>query len=271
MPRWPEFSGEGSDKYEKKTIYESRTFGGEDLQSYEKIFDFNRNELEGMVVLDLGAGLENKFANGLKEAGIDADIISVSPDYADEGAASNARRPHAPDPFFHPLDAAKQAIKWKLQIGTEFRKTHKNLVAAIGQQLPFRDGSFEREYALHVFEHIPFSLEGEARQVFLLEMARVLRPGGFAKVGPFLENNFPWILMEKFIRSLELQEKLKGLHVSIEKDDIKGKWLAKKVSNISGFPQEDLGEIEVDAKEIGAYNLLIKKERVIGKSLESAT
>jgi len=70
--------------YIQRTIDSSWPPEGRDLSTYERELLFDKRELEGKVVLDLGAGLEAKFAKQLKEAGIKAEVISLSPDFIEE-------------------------------------------------------------------------------------------------------------------------------------------------------------------------------------------
>jgi SAM-dependent methyltransferase len=64
------------------------------------------------------------------------------------------------------------------------------------RRLPFRDGSFDAVYSMGTIEHFPDP------ETALLEMHRVLRPGGRAVVGvpnrwdPFLRPLFAWVLQK---------------------------------------------------------------------------
>ena len=55
--------------------------GGRGIATYEKQLMFDRKDLEGKKILDLGAGPEVKFAKELGESGINAEVISLSPDF----------------------------------------------------------------------------------------------------------------------------------------------------------------------------------------------
>jgi ubiquinone/menaquinone biosynthesis C-methylase UbiE len=128
--------------------------GGRNLNTYEANLGFKRRELEGLKVLDLGAGPQIKFSEELKTAGIKADVISFSPDFLNEKYVLKARG-----------------------VNSEAK-----LVAGLGQKMPFADESFDRVMCLNVYDHLP------TREDFLkmiLEIIRVLKDQGAAHIGPF--------------------------------------------------------------------------------------
>ncbi|HEX9664784.1 MAG TPA: hypothetical protein VGA49_03075, partial [Patescibacteria group bacterium] len=55
--------------------------GGRGLAEYEAELLILRGELRGKIVLDLGCGCTEKFAREIHQAGINCQVISVSPDY----------------------------------------------------------------------------------------------------------------------------------------------------------------------------------------------
>jgi len=80
---------------------------------------FNRTELEGLSVLDLGAGSRARFAKELAESGVNARVISLSPDFSTRLYSRPAREGHPQG----------------------------KLLAALGEKLPFPDNSFDRVFA----------------------------------------------------------------------------------------------------------------------------
>lgn len=98
------------------------------------------------MVLDLGSGPTSRFARELKDAGINATVIALSPDYATE----------------------KHAKKVK-----EANHTGHH-VAAIGQELPFPNNTFDFVLVFHTYYHVPIGEEN----IFFNEAQRVLKPGG---------------------------------------------------------------------------------------------
>jgi ubiquinone/menaquinone biosynthesis C-methylase UbiE len=139
---------------------------GRGIDDYERFLAFKRNSLEGKVVLDLGAGPEARFARDMKEAGIKADVISMSPDYADEKQRK----------FLQP--SRKEKIK--AFVGGRLPESPL-VVAGIAEQLPFGDESFDE--VLSLFAVTTYSLENYPR--WLPEAIRVLKDGGTFRVGPF--------------------------------------------------------------------------------------
>ncbi|HTH71760.1 MAG TPA: class I SAM-dependent methyltransferase [Candidatus Pristimantibacillus sp.] len=128
--------------------------GGRPVADYERLLGFDRSELEGKTVLDLGAGPELKFARELHDAGSTAQVVSLSPDFADERHYTRARRAHP---------------EGVMSTGT-------------GNNLPFPDGIFDRVYALRVMDHLP--RDETSFFGFLQEVGRVLADNGEARLGP---------------------------------------------------------------------------------------
>jgi len=125
--------------------------GGRSLEEYERKLMFSRDELAGKVVLDLGAGPTLRFANEIEASGVDAKVISLSADFSDE--------------------------KYR---GTAQEHSNGAVVAGLAQALPFKDGSFDEIFGLHIAEHL---LTEDIRRAALHEVARVLKGGGTARIG----------------------------------------------------------------------------------------
>lgn len=125
----------------------SQPKGGRGLAKYEDLLQFKRRDLRGKRVLDLGAGPEGKFARELAESGINATVVSLSPDL----------------------------------IYPEYRlKVAKPALAALGQTLPFADETFDRIFSLNVIPHL---LSKDSYLVFIREVARILKKNGIARIG----------------------------------------------------------------------------------------
>lgn len=162
--------------------------GGRNLSTYETQLLFNRHELEGKTVLDLGAGPEVKFAKELRQSGINATVVELSPDFIKAEHAQRAQ---------------------KSMPGT-------NLVAGLGQALPFEDESFDRIFAFHVDEHI-------TREVFLeiiSEMGRVIEKGGQAKLGPTHDIPGEWQPYQAILNNKILMDKLNNYGIEVVKEPI---------------------------------------------------
>ncbi len=119
---------------------------------------FDRQDLKGKTVLDLGAGPDARLASGLHEAGITDRVVSLSPDFVMPRHYKRAREKHP--------DGA--------------------MVAGVGQALPFKDGSFDAVMALHVEDH----LSAEGAIAMAREIGRVLAPGGVGRVGPIIAEDY---------------------------------------------------------------------------------
>lgn len=176
-----------SDDYGIHGITESGE--GRPLEAYIKEFNIELSELTGKRILDLGAGLENNFAEELEKGKIGAEVISLSPDFSNKNISEQTR-------------AASPGGK---------------LVAGLGSALPFADESFDRIYALHVYEHIKTR---EALYGTLEEMIRTLRPEGVAKMGPFYDiPNYPGYF-EEFSENEVLKEILAKYNATFGKEDV---------------------------------------------------
>lgn len=126
--------------------------GGRGLEIYEKALGFKRKELEGKTVLDLGSGILEKFSRELAAEKIDANVVSLNPDYIAEEYRKRI----------------KQLPDWQ-----------KMSVAGLGEELPFKNGSFDFVFALSSitdWAHDPAKI--------CAEIVRVLKDGGSAHIGP---------------------------------------------------------------------------------------
>ncbi len=123
------------------------------LADYLGKFDLSEDELRGKKVLDIGSSVQAKFASEARDKGI--EVISLNPEFASE------------------------------RIGMKMSMREKGLagVAALAQELPFPDNTFDREVSLHgVPGYLP-EFVSEYRLAFQ-EMIRTLKPGGEAKLFP---------------------------------------------------------------------------------------
>ena len=146
-------------KRAKDSIDHAKGYKDVGLEALVEGLNLSPTEVEdfrGKRILDLGAGAHLQFARGLEKAGINADVVSLSPAFADK--------------------YWREAMKG--------RKESDMLVAAMGEQLPFADESFDRIVSDDVLEH----LHTHKRYIlFLKEVVRVLAPKGLAYLGPAAE------------------------------------------------------------------------------------
>lgn len=131
------------------------------LEEYEHEFCFSREELKGKTILDLGSGTTDKFAREVKQAGIDAKVVSLSPDLHTSYGARSSREKVAPD--------------WKIRG-----------VAAIAQQLPFKDNSFDM--ILGAYSVTYYATTEKDVNAYVREIKRVLKKGGEARLVPVYDN-----------------------------------------------------------------------------------
>jgi len=149
---------------------------GRGLSDYERLLDFNRQDLIGKIVLDLGSGRNENFSRDLISQNIKSTVISLNPEYQNEKKRKNV----------------SNLSDWQ-----------KNSVAGEGGALPFKDESFDQ--VLGVYSVSRFSepcylnwadeiqdMHSKLRQRdkeeslrWLTEISRVLKPGGQARLFPF--------------------------------------------------------------------------------------
>ncbi len=149
--------------------------GGRNLEEYENLLGFKRSDLANKNVLDLGCGPELKLARELKNS----QVTSFSPDLIFREHRKNV-----------PIDL-------------------KNIVGGIGQNLPFKDETFDYVLASHLLEHIsdlPLILE---------EVGRVLVNGGKAIFGPATYD-----LAEDLDENEDLKLSLEKMNVSLKLEEI---------------------------------------------------
>ncbi len=131
----------------------SITYADRPLSGYERNLDFEASAIKnGSRILDLGSGEELSFASDLIALDKNLEIYCLSPCFGDKKY----------------LEKAKNACP------------EANVVSAFGQKMDcFQDSIFDYVFCLHVIEHV-------SRRIFaniLLEICRVLKPGGIARVG----------------------------------------------------------------------------------------
>ena|SRR3989338_2606981 len=207
--------------------------GGRDLSIYEKTLNFDRHELDGKMILDLGAGPEVKFTRELKMAGINAEVMSLSPDFSEEKYSKKARE------VLHEGE----------------------LVAAIGQKLPFKNESFDRIFALHVL-HVREHVSEEAFFDIIQEAARTLKRGGQAKLGPML--NVPgmlgWLPYKAILSNETLKDYLDSQGVEVIKEDIP----------LTVIPRKKMRDMGGDFFYEQSFNIVLTKKKNELDTLESA-
>ena len=154
----------------RKDRFEDSYLSDRPFEAYEKIFSLTKEGLEGKTILDLGSGASEFFKRGVDERGIKANIVSMNPKLG-------------------PGDDQGERVR-KLS-------SKKNALAAIAEELPFKDESFDLILSLAA---VPLWLpvhEDDYAKAFR-EAARVLKSGGVIKFFPV--NSFTLRLAEKVLR-----------------------------------------------------------------------
>lgn len=196
---------------------------GRDLEVYESQLMFDRNELKGKTVLDLGAGPKLKLARTLKECGITDDVTSLSPDFRYSQYARQA-----------------QAVMPDAKI-----------VSDVGQKMSFDDKTFDIVLALHVCEHLNHKHFLET----ILEVGRVLRAGGKAIIGPTSDESFDpdeqiWRPYEAILQDKNIKDRFKEWGIGVEKVMIPGNIVERRrLINKHGIKYFESG-----------YNIVLKRE-----------
>lgn len=158
IPPVPRYSQEEY-KVAQDSISSSVPSMGRNVREYLLQLGIRREDLEGKQVLDLGAGSNLALERGLPKEGIHAHVISCSP-------------------------AFKEGKVWT-EHGTREPIDSKNVVAAMAEELPFSDNTFDTVVMFYVT--IYFNRDERMRDA-LTEIVRVLKPGGVAYIGPLLLN-----------------------------------------------------------------------------------
>lgn len=191
------------------------------------------------IILDLGSGPEARFRDELaiaaKEAGVTPlpQVVSVSLAYADPAIRQNL------------IDKSGSA---------------EGAVAADVEALPFKDGTFTKIVAVHLFTHLAEEkLAGAVREV-----ARVLAPNGTLVIVPVLapkqKEDFSFDLTDAEA------ENLKGRAMEDE-------WVRRSV-HLSGLVRQEFagkGKVMVTdlTPELGSETQLYKLRRITAKKHEA--
>lgn len=218
--------------YEQGTIeHQRQPEGGRGLSTYEQQLLFDKKELNGKKVLDLGAGPHLKFSVELAEAGIDADITSLSPDFSNKEYGETAR--------------------WIYPDG--------KIVAGVGQSLPFKKETFDRIFAFHVEEH----LGNKIFFGFIQEMARVLKDGGQATIGPIFEIPGEWAPHEQILEDEQLMKELNSYSIEVLKEPVPEEILpkARRKDSFNGAWYVSAYNIVLNKKENGVNSLKNTREK----------
>lgn len=133
---------------------------GYGLEIYQEVFGFKKEELRNSTVMDLGSGPTERFSEDVKKLNINCTVISVNPDYSHD--------------FW--LRQEVRSDQWG-----GVKPDNKGSVAAIGQELPFPDGTFKFVVALNSISlYSSATNDSVAATYWTKEVFRVLQPNGKA-------------------------------------------------------------------------------------------
>ena len=158
------------------------------IVGYEWMLKIDPRGLEG-TVLDLGSGTAETFSREMTELGI--NVISLNPHLVDPYNAQKAIegiRIEDRGPMFGSL-ATRSTIPWAGRS-----------VAGLAQELPFADNTFDTVLAVASSPHY---IPPEDYQISMQEVARVLKEGGTAHLGPVVEMYPSEFSEEVFLNELD--------------------------------------------------------------------
>lgn len=144
---------------------------------YENFLGFDTEDLRGESVLNIGCSLRGGFDKEM--AAIGADVHSMSPFFASEVGQEQAA-----------IHFAESTMgRWMRQI---FKKGKwPKLVAAVAEDLPFEDATFDRILALY---SVPLYSAAEKHPTVMSEIVRTLKDDGQAHLYPVSAKDLPGIL-----------------------------------------------------------------------------
>jgi SAM-dependent methyltransferase len=146
------------------------------LNDYLNDLDLTEADLANKTIVDIGIGRQNKFAKEVREKGIKAIIIGVSPDLENDTTRKiiDQADPARVKPNF---EKDKDTVPENL------------LIAAVGQMLPLQDESADLILALYSLSYYNMDVGSpEQASAWIEEVGRVLKKGGEARIAP----PYPW-------------------------------------------------------------------------------
>ncbi len=197
-----------------------------DIEDYEGYLGFKKESLEGKIVLDLGSGEQELLSQDLKNSGINAKVFHINPDYSLE-----------------------KKFREKVLENPEWQKRS---IGAVGQELPFKNETFDEIFALYsvtVFAD-PVYDNPEAAKKWMREITRVLKPGGEIRIAPISAENEQEIFEGKYGTWLT---SLKKEQFSIQIEMIKNKDLGIKIITSTKF--DGKGNKFTEAKDVSNYHM----------------
>jgi len=146
---------------------------GRSIKHYLENLNLSKNDLEKCdFILDIGSGIEQRFARDCKEMGIKATVVSIDP---------GILFPEKNDLRY--LTSKDEITRRR----TARNKPEKETVSAIAQHLPFKENSFDMVLALY---SVPLYISQESDvSLSFTEILRVLKNDGQARIYPITKES----------------------------------------------------------------------------------
>lgn len=142
-----------------RPLLEKLTVSDRGLKDYLRLLEVSPEYLRGKKILDVGSGKTERFSKEAKEWG--ADVYSVNPEHRGRSQREKVKKRFL---FF-------RDPRWQ-----------KKSVAAVAQELPFKDNSFDMVTSL---SSVPFYIiSEEGKRAAIREMTRVVKQGGEIFIAP---------------------------------------------------------------------------------------
>jgi len=165
-----------------------------DLETYEGMLGFSKEDLKGKNVLDIGSGEKEVFSKELKDD-IGVGVVSVNPDFSMEDFGKHVKN--------KPVEERKS-------------------LAAIGQELPFKNETFDKVFSLYALTTFA-SHDAESIRQWMSEITRVLKPGGEIRLAPIGAYSEEEIRDTKFNKYLKITDELADAGYDIRFELIRNK------------------------------------------------
>ena len=148
-----------------------------ELLGFENKSDLLKHLPPDALILDLGSG-KGTLAKELYILRPDITTVSLNPAFSDKDFVEKQRR------FSLKPRSWGMRIFDRKNIDKSQKANSRLSVSAINPKLPFRDGSFD--VVLDSMSSVYYGLSHNQAHLMVNEIIRVLKPGGFAAVGPVL-------------------------------------------------------------------------------------
>ncbi len=146
------------------------------VEDYITELNIPREELlnPNNLILDLGSGIDQDLSKSMKKP-YRAKIVSLDPSLAISKTE---------------IETFKPSSLLRIIRGSHNWKPAKRSLAALGENLPFQDKTFNSVYCLYSVPFYLMSSNPILEKQTMQEIIRVLKPNGTARIYPFKEQQF---------------------------------------------------------------------------------